>query len=67
MRRVTVLGALIVVGGLSIGLGSQQLNPAAVEATQIEVVKGNLYVIGGVPALMSLVGAIVAYSLVLTE
>lgn len=47
MRRVTVLGALIVVGGLSIGLGSQQLNPAAVEATQIEVVKGNLYVIGG--------------------
>ncbi|HIC57827.1 MAG TPA: MBL fold metallo-hydrolase [Acidobacteria bacterium] len=47
MRRVTVLGALIVVGGLSIGLGSQQLNPAAVEATKIEVVKGNLYVIGG--------------------
>ena len=47
MRRGTVLGALIVVGGLSIGLGSQQLNPAAVEATQIEAVKGNLYVIGG--------------------
>ena len=47
MRRGTVLGALIIVGGLSIGLGSQQLNPAAVEATQIEVVKGNLYVIGG--------------------
>ena len=47
MRRGTVLGALIVVGGLSIGLGSQQLNPTAVEATQIEAVKGNLYVIGG--------------------
>ncbi len=47
MRRGTVLGALIIVGGLSIGLGSQQLNPAAVEATQIEAVKGNLYVIGG--------------------
>ena len=47
MKRTIILGTLIVVGGLSIGLGSQQLNPAAVEATQIEVVKGNLYVIGG--------------------
>ena len=47
MKRTIILGAVVIVGGLSIGLGSQQLNPAAVEATQIEPVKGNLYVIGG--------------------
>ena len=47
MKRTIILGAVVVVGGLSIGLGSQQLNPAAMEATQIELVKGNLYVIGG--------------------
>ena len=47
MKRTIILGAVVVVGGLSIGLGSLQLNPAAVEATQIEPVKGNLYVIGG--------------------
>ena len=38
MKRTIILGAGVIVGGVSIGLGSQQLNPAAVEATQIEPV-----------------------------
>ena len=48
MRRVLVLGTLIAVGGLSMTLsGLQTLPQAAVDATQIEQVKDNLYVITG--------------------
>ena len=48
MRRVIILGVVIVVGALSIGLGSSQsLEQAALDATQIEQVKDNLYVITG--------------------
>ena len=47
MKRVFILGAIIAVGGLSMVVSSQQLHPAALEATQIEQVKDNLYIITG--------------------
>lgn len=47
MKRMVVLGAVVLFSALSIIVRSQQLNPAALEATQIEQVKGNLYVITG--------------------
>ena len=48
MRRVIILGVVIVVGALSIGLrSSQSLEQAALDAAQIEQVKDNLYVITG--------------------
>ena len=48
MRRAIILSVIIVVGGLSIGLGSSQsLEQAALDAAQIEQVKDNLYVITG--------------------
>jgi glyoxylase-like metal-dependent hydrolase (beta-lactamase superfamily II) len=53
MRRTIVLGALIVIGGLSIAVGAFQAaqpsgpTPAALAATKIEKVKDNLYIITG--------------------
>ena len=48
MKRRIVLGIVLVVGAFSMTLGGvQTLAPAAIEATQIEQVKGNLYVITG--------------------
>ena len=52
MRRVIVLGGLIVVGGLSMEIGAVQgpppaLSAAALSATRIEKVKDNLYSITG--------------------
>ena len=48
MRRAIILGAIIIVGGLSITLDSlQSLQQAALDATQIEQVRDNLYVITG--------------------
>ena len=48
MKRVLALGALIVVGGLSAVVSSeQQLSQAALDATVIEQVRDNLYVITG--------------------
>ena len=48
MRRAITLGAIILVGGLSITLGSEQsLEQAALDAAQLEQVRGNLYVITG--------------------
>src|SRR5262245_30700884 len=45
MKRAIVLGTLIVVGGLS--LAGQAPSPKSIEATKIEKVKDNLYVITG--------------------
>ena len=48
MKRVLVLGTVIVVGGLSAVVNSeQQLSQAALDATVIEHVRDNLYVITG--------------------
>jgi cyclase len=52
MRRGFVLGALIVVGALSMAAGALQapppgLSPPALEATKIEKVRDNLYMITG--------------------
>jgi cyclase len=49
MRRAILLGALIVVGGLSLAVSGQAPGPSAkaVAATKIEKVKDNLYVITG--------------------
>ena len=54
MRRAIVLGALIVVGGLSLAATAFQApqppagpTPAALAATKIEKVKDNLYIITG--------------------
>lgn len=47
MNRMVVLGVVVLFSALSIIVSSQQLNPAALEATQIEQVKDNLYVITG--------------------
>ena len=47
MKRMVVLGVVVLFSTLSIMVNSQQLNPAALEATQIEQVKDNLYVITG--------------------
>ncbi|HTK29558.1 MAG TPA: MBL fold metallo-hydrolase [Vicinamibacterales bacterium] len=51
MRRETMLGALVAIGALSIGVsafqGARGLNPAALEATKIEKVRDNLYMITG--------------------
>ena len=48
MKRVSVLGALVVAGGLSTAVSSQQqLSQAALDATVIEQVRDNLYVITG--------------------
>ena len=53
MRRTIVLGALIVVGGLSMALAAFQApapagpTPAALQATRIEKVKDSLYIITG--------------------
>ena len=47
MTRIVVLSGVLLVAVLSMVVNSQQLNPAALEATQIEQVKGNLYVITG--------------------
>jgi glyoxylase-like metal-dependent hydrolase (beta-lactamase superfamily II) len=49
MTRVFVLGALIVVGGLSLAVSGQAPDPSAkaIAATKIEKVKDNLYVITG--------------------
>jgi glyoxylase-like metal-dependent hydrolase (beta-lactamase superfamily II) len=49
MRRVIVLCALMVVGGLSLAVSSQAPGPSAkaLAATKIEKVKDNLYVITG--------------------
>jgi len=49
MKRGLVLGALIVVGGLSLAVSGQAPGPSAtsIAATKIEKVKDNLYVITG--------------------
>ena len=48
MKRVLVLGTLIAVGGLSAAVSSEQeLSQAAIDATAIEQVRDNLYVITG--------------------
>ena len=48
MKRVLVLGTVLVVGGLSAVVSSeQQLSQAALDATVIEQVRDNLYVITG--------------------
>jgi len=52
MRRISVLSALIIIGGLSLVLGAFQAppagpTPAALAATKIEKVKDNLYIITG--------------------
>ena len=47
MTRRLTLTALLVIGAVAIGAGRQELSPAALEATQIEQVKDNLYVIMG--------------------
>ena len=48
MRRGITLGATMVVGALSVGVGAlPQLNQGAVDAAEIEQVKDNLYVIKG--------------------
>ena len=49
MKRVIVLGALMVVGGLSLAVSGQAPGPSAkaVAATKIEKVKDNLYIITG--------------------
>jgi len=50
MKRLAVLFALITMGGLSLtisGYQTQALNPAAVQATKIERVKENLYIVTG--------------------
>ena len=48
MKRGIVLGSVLVVGAFSMSVGGvQTLSPAAVEATQIEQVRDNLYVITG--------------------
>ena len=52
MRRISVLSALIIIGGLSVVLGAFQAppagpTPAALAATKIEKVKDNLYIITG--------------------
>jgi cyclase len=49
MRRAILLGTLIVVGGLSLAVSGQAPGPSAksIEATKIEKVKDNLYVITG--------------------
>jgi cyclase len=49
MKRVIVLGALMVVGGLSLAVSGQAPGPSAkaLAATKIEKVKDNLYVITG--------------------
>ena len=48
MRRAIILSAIILAGGLSVTLSSvQSLSQAALDATQIERVRDNLYVITG--------------------
>ena len=48
MRRGIMLGTVIAVGALSMAVSSyQELKPAALNATQLEKVKENLYVITG--------------------
>ena len=48
MRRAVTLGAIIIVGGLSMSVSSRQSpEQAAVDAAQIEQVRDNLYVISG--------------------
>src|SRR5215470_17903917 len=49
MKRVFLLGTLIVVGGLSLAVSGQAPGPSAksIAATKIEKVKDNLYVITG--------------------
>jgi len=49
MKRVFALGALIVVGGLSMAVSGQAPGPSAkaIAATKIEKVKDNLYIITG--------------------
>jgi glyoxylase-like metal-dependent hydrolase (beta-lactamase superfamily II) len=48
MRRAITLSAIILIGGLSITLSSvQSLEQAALDAAQLEQVRGNLYVITG--------------------
>jgi cyclase len=49
MRRAILLGALIGIGGLSLAVSGQAPGPSAksIEATKIEKVKDNLYVITG--------------------
>ncbi len=50
MKRAGILAAIVAAGTLSVGVGArQQLNQGAVDAAQIEQVKGNLYVITGAP------------------
>src|SRR5215468_2884969 len=49
MRRATLLGALIAIGGLSLAVSGQAPGPSdkSIAATEIEKVKDNLYVITG--------------------
>ena len=48
MRRIVILGALIVAAGFSVAVNSEQeLSQAALDATQIKQVRDNLYVITG--------------------
>ncbi len=49
MKRAILLGVLIAVGGLSLAVSGQAPGPSAkaIEATRIQKVKGNLYVITG--------------------
>jgi glyoxylase-like metal-dependent hydrolase (beta-lactamase superfamily II) len=49
MKRVVLLGALIVVGGLSLAVSGQAPGPSekSIAATKIEKVKDNLYIITG--------------------
>ena len=48
MRREAMLGTIMTAGVLSVTVNAlPQLNQAAVDATQIEQVKGNLYVVTG--------------------
>jgi cyclase len=46
MTRAVTLGVLVVAGAIAVA-AQQQLSQAALDATKIQQVKGNLYVIGG--------------------
>ena len=45
MRRMVVLGGIVMVGALAVGLRAQQPAPAEPKAADIEKVRDNLYII----------------------
>ena len=45
MRRVVVLGGIVMAGALAVGLRAQQSAPAEPKAADIEKVRDNLYII----------------------